>query len=158
MYKSLQFFDKDGYNLNFSWNETYNYWEGKIYLPKVSVGLYANTSIYILEKIGDSFYFPQGNRKIEFYWDKVNKFVDEFFLFNFDESYVLKDTSSLKYIPNDGPDCETLIVNTFDRYEINLEYSFRIFTAFSQLNVTSTRLISTKLMICFIYNTFNMNH
>ena len=43
------------------------------------------------------------------------------FSFNFDESYVLKDTSSLKYIPNDGPDCETLIVNTFDRYEINLE-------------------------------------
>ena len=124
--KNLQFFDYNGYNLNFEWvvdsnDKDKGHWEGTIYLPKVSVGLYANTSIYILEKIGDSFYFPQGNRKIEFYWDKVNKFVDEFFLFNFDESYVLKDTSSLKYIPNDGPDCETLIVNTFDRYEINLE-------------------------------------
>lgn len=124
--KNLQFFDYNGYNLNFEWvvesnSKDIGHWEGTIYLPKVSVGLYANTSIYILEKIGDSFYFPQGNRKIEFYWDKVNKFVDEFFLFNFDESYVLKDTSSLKYIPNDGPDCETLIVNTFDRYEINLE-------------------------------------
>ncbi len=124
--KNLQFFDYNGYNLNFEWvvesnSKDIGHWEGTIYLPKVSVGLYANTSIYILEKIGDSFYFPQGNRKIEFYWDKVNKFVDEFFLFNFDESYILKDTSSLKYIPNDGPDCETLIVNTFDRYEINLE-------------------------------------
>lgn len=124
--KNLQFFDYNGYNLNFEWvvdsnDKDKGHWEGTIYLPKVSIGLYANTSIYILEKIGDSFYFPQGNRKIEFYWDKVNKFVDEFFLFNFDESYVLKDTSSLKYIPNDGPDCETLIVNTFDRYEINLE-------------------------------------
>ena len=124
--KNLQFFDYNGYNLNFEWvvesnNKDIGHWEGTIYLPKVSVGLYANTSISFLEKIGDSFYFPQGNRKIEFYWDKVNKFVDEFFLFNFDESYVLKDTSSLKYIPNDGPDCETLIVNTFDRYEINLE-------------------------------------
>lgn len=124
--KNLQFFDYNGYNLNFEWvvesnSKDIGHWEGTIYLPKVSIGLYANTSIYILEKIGDSFYFPQGNRKIEFYWDKVNKFVDEFFLFNFDETYVLKDTSSLKYIPNDGPDCETLIVNTFDRYEINLE-------------------------------------
>ena len=49
----LQFFDSNGYNLNFDWNEN-GYWEGNIYLPKVSVGIYANTSIYILEKLDSS--------------------------------------------------------------------------------------------------------
>ena len=58
--KNLQFFDYNGYNLNFEWvvesnSKDIGHWEGTIYLPKVSVGLYANTSIYILEKIGDSF-------------------------------------------------------------------------------------------------------
>ena len=46
----LQFFDKDGYNLNFDWNSRHRCWEGNIYLPKVSVGLYANTTIYVLEE------------------------------------------------------------------------------------------------------------
>ena len=32
-YLNLQFFDKDGYNLNFNWNERQRYWEGFIYLP-----------------------------------------------------------------------------------------------------------------------------
>ena len=99
MYKSLQFFDKDGYNLNFSWNETYNYWEGKIYLPKVSVGLYANTTIYIAYV--NAIVNPNKPSKIECKWDSVNKFVDEFFMFRFDENYKSKETSSLTYTPND---------------------------------------------------------
>lgn len=49
--RNLHFFGSDGYELNFNWNDTFSYWEGSIYLPKVSVGLYANTSIYILEEI-----------------------------------------------------------------------------------------------------------
>ena len=119
MYKSLQFFDKDGYNLNFSWNETYNYWEGKIYLPKVSVGLYANTTIYIAYV--NAIVNPNKPSKIECKWDSVNKFVDEFFMFRFDENYKSKETSSLTYTPNDGPECIPLIVNTFDRYYIKLD-------------------------------------
>ena len=117
--KNLHFFDSNGYNLNFDWNDN-GYWEGSIYLPKVSVGLYANSSIYILEKISDNFYFPNGTGKIKFTWDTVNSFVDEFFMFNFDETYRIKETSALVYTPNDGPDCNTLIVNRFDEYEIPL--------------------------------------
>ena len=128
--RSLQFFDGSGYNLNFKWNEKFGYWEGSIYLPKVSVGLYANTSIYVLENIdgyGDDsdfsndYFFPSGTGKIVFNWDKNNKFVDEFFMFDFDENYVLPETSSLIYTPNDGPDCNTLIINRFDTYEIELD-------------------------------------
>lgn len=125
--RNLQFFDNNGYNLNFNWvvdrthrGEEFGHWEGAIYLPKVSVGLYANTSIYVLEEINDSFYFPQGDGKITFYWDRLNKFVDEFFMFDFNETYKLTETSSLVYTPNDGPDCETLIINRFDTYDIPL--------------------------------------
>ena len=138
----LHFFDNNGYNLNFQKNKN-GYWEGTIYLPKVSVGLYANTTIYILEEIskpGDSlspnnfeipelgqitteYCFPKGPGKIVFMWDQLNTFVDEFFMFNFDDTYTIKETSSLVYTPNDGPDCNTLIINKFDRYEIPLDNS-----------------------------------
>lgn len=116
----LHFFDNNGYNLNFDWNSN-GYWEGSIYLPKVSVGLYANTTVYVLEENGNSYSFPTGPGKIVFNWDRLNKFVDEFFMFNFDETYILKETSALVYTPNDGPDCNTLIVNRFDEYEIPLD-------------------------------------
>lgn len=146
--KNLQFFDSNGYNLNFDWNGTSGYWEGTIYLPKVSVGLYANTSIYVLENVDNttlhnlidssidvsgqinydlfnsSFIFPIATNeydKITFKWDSLNKFVDEFFMFNFNEDYTLKETSALIYTPNDGPDCNTLIVNRFDEYTIPLD-------------------------------------
>lgn len=121
--RNLQFFDYNGYNLNFELNDS-GYWEGNIYLPKVSVGLYANTTIYILEKINNLFYRPIGqnnNEKIVFKWDLLNKFVDEFFMFTFDEDYKSNEESSLVYTPNDGPDCETLLINTFDTYEIPLD-------------------------------------
>ena len=144
---NLHFFDSNGYELNFEQNSD-GFWEGSIYLPKVSVGLYANTTIYVLEKISNStgfsysnesfdviedidtsnynneYFFPKGTGKIKFKWDPLNTFVDEFFMFNFDESYTLKETSSLIYTPNDGPECNTLLVNTFDVYEIPLENTF----------------------------------
>ena len=149
--KNLQFFDNNGYNLNFDWNDKFGYWEGTIYLPKVSVGLYANTSIYVLEYIdnatiqntidssidvynqidfslfNNSYFFPVASNDtdtIKFKWDPMNKFVDEFFMFNFDEEYTLKETSALIYTPNDGPDCNTLIINKFDEYNIPLNTTY----------------------------------
>ena len=124
--KNLEFFDKDGYNLNLNWNEQKRIWEGNIFLPKVSVGLYENTTIYIIEYAGkdhnsnDAYSYPMGDGNIVFQWDMANSFVDEFFMFNFDEDYVIKDTSSLIHTPYDGPLCETLIVNRFDKYIVPL--------------------------------------
>jgi hypothetical protein len=124
--KNLEFFDKDGYNLNLKWNEQKQIWEGNIFFPRVSVGLYENTTIYIVEGIGvsegsmdDAFSYPTGYGNITFQWDLANTFVDEFFMFNF-EDYVVKDTSSLVYNPYDGPLCDTLIVNRFDKYIVPL--------------------------------------
>ena len=124
--KNLEFFDKDGYNLNLNWNKQKRIWEGNIFLPKVSVGLYENTTIYIIEYVGkdhnsdDAYSYPMGDGNIVFQWDMANSFVDEFFMFNFDEDYVIKDTSSLIHTPYDGPLCETLIVNRFDKYIVPL--------------------------------------
>ena len=98
--KKLHFFDKSGYELNFEWNEYLNCWDGNIYLPKVSVGLYSNTSIYVLEEITDNngnkkYIFPKssnGSEKVRFHWDILNKFVDEFFMFTFDTSFIQNET------------------------------------------------------------------
>lgn len=128
----LEFFNNNGYNLNFEIKEkedgSIDYWSGTIYLPKVSVGLYSNTTIYVLEKTSNDdsefdneYSFPTGPGSITFYWDTQNKFVDEFFMFNFDETYALKETSALVYTPNDGPDCNPLIINRFDTYDIPLD-------------------------------------
>lgn len=137
--KNLSFFDNNGYNLNFEWNDNLKIWEGNIYFPKVSVGLYANTNIYIMEKITDTgsdsesvenYYFPQkddSNSSITFSWDILNKFVDEFFLFDFDIDYYSTnnfETSALEYTPNNGPELETLIVKRFEEYEVELDESF----------------------------------
>lgn len=125
--KNLEFFDKDGYNLNFNWNERRGIWEGNIFFPRVSVGLYENTTIYVVEynehgtEEADNMYtYPSGEGNIVFQWDLANTFVDEFFMFNFDANYEIKDTSSLIYTPFDGPLCETLIINRFDKYNIPL--------------------------------------
>ena len=125
--KNLVFFDKDGYNLNLNWNGDKEIWEGNIFFPRVSVGLYENTTIYVVQYIGehansdsdytdDVYSYPTGEGNIAFQWDLANTFVDEFFMFDFDDDYELKDTSSLVYTPYDGPVCETLIINRFEKY------------------------------------------
>lgn len=125
--KNLEFFDKDGYNLNLNWNEDKHIWEGNIFFPRVSVGLYENTTIYVIEYDGennnldsdytdDVYTYPTGEGNIAFEWDLSNSFVDEFFMFDFDENYIITDTSSLVHTPYDGPLCETLIINRFDKY------------------------------------------
>jgi hypothetical protein len=125
--KNLEFFDRDGYNLNLNWNEEKHIWEGNIFFPRVSVGLYRNTTIYVIEYSGydsdytdDVYTYPTGEGNITFQWDIANNFVDEFFMFDFDEDYEIKDTSSLIHTPYDGPVCEPLIVNRFEKYSVPL--------------------------------------
>lgn len=137
--KNLEFFDKDGYNLNLNWNEQKQIWEGNIFFPRVSVGLYENTTIYIAEYMGENadvkYSYPTGEGNITFQWDLANSFVDEFFMFNFDDDYDLKDTSALTYTPYDGPVCETLIINRFDKYNAPLLGSTQEFEAGDLLEV-----------------------
>ena len=66
--KNLEFFDKDGYNLNLNWNEQKQIWEGNIFFPRVSVGLYENTTIYIAEYMDENadvkYSYPTGEGNI----------------------------------------------------------------------------------------------
>lgn len=139
--RNLVFFDNGGHDMNFEWNGTLSVWEGSVYFPKVSVGLYANTNIYVMERSpgqgsgGEDMYcFPQNGGSSEqsdgaddtivFTWDVKNTFVDEFFMFDFDTGYYTSsahETSALEYTPNDGPEMETLLVNRFDKYEVVLD-------------------------------------
>jgi hypothetical protein len=50
LYKFLGFFDKNGNDLNFVYNEITGIWEGKIHIPEVSVGLFESTNIFIVEE------------------------------------------------------------------------------------------------------------
>lgn len=50
-YKYLRFFDKTGQPLNFLYDEENDTWTGRIFFPKVSVNLYENAQIFILEKV-----------------------------------------------------------------------------------------------------------
>lgn len=141
--KKLHFFDKNGYNLNFDFNEERGCWEGNIYLPPVSLGLYSNTTIFVLEEVKvplkhgtyekhwketetETIYvFPRKGNKTDpniiFQWDILNDYVDEFFMFTFDENNIASRQSSLTYNYNDGPECEKLIVTKFETYEVELD-------------------------------------
>ena len=52
-YKYLKFFDKNGGALNFLYDADNDTWTGKLYFPKVSVNLYENIQIFILEQVLD---------------------------------------------------------------------------------------------------------
>jgi hypothetical protein len=54
-YKNLLFFNKSGSQTNLIWNG--NFWEARLLLPKVSVGLFEIEHFFIIEKFNDA----QGN-------------------------------------------------------------------------------------------------
>lgn len=120
----LEFFDKQGYNYNFTFED--NMWKGIIVLPKVSVGLYATQQIFIMQKTEDNEYvFPYSTEeddKLNIHWDMDNEFVDEIFLYTFDDGKIISETSALVYTPQDGPDADVVAVTKYDEYNVSLNY------------------------------------
>jgi hypothetical protein len=53
-YQDLLFFDKQGNNLNFAYDETAQAWYGSIYLPRVSTDLFEVAQIFVVQKMYDS--------------------------------------------------------------------------------------------------------
>ncbi len=51
MYQYLKFFDKNGKPLNFNYDQVTDSWSGTIYFDKVSVNLFDNQQIFILEEV-----------------------------------------------------------------------------------------------------------
>ncbi len=50
-YSNLKFFDSNSDELNLNYDSTTQSWNGIVYLPEVSVGLYETLTIYILEEV-----------------------------------------------------------------------------------------------------------
>jgi len=50
-YSNLKFFDSNSDELNLNYDSITQAWDGIVYLPEVSVGLYETLTIYILEEV-----------------------------------------------------------------------------------------------------------
>ena len=71
--QNLHFFDKNGENLNFSYDVTLGHWSGTIYFDEISEYLYDNENLFILEKVSTTYKFPTiaPGESIEFEWLNV---------------------------------------------------------------------------------------
>ena len=81
--QNLQFFDKFGKNLNLEYDSINELWTGKIFFKNLSVYLFDNENIFILEKVGALYKFPRISQQqaLRFRWES-NKTKDEIFLYN----------------------------------------------------------------------------
>jgi hypothetical protein len=87
--QNLNFFDKFGKNLNFLYNVDDAQWQGTLYFNNISVYLFDNENIFILEKVGSNYKFPtlSSGQSLKFSWEDSEN-SDEFFLYN-----VIRDTT-----------------------------------------------------------------
>jgi len=110
---NLHFFDKFGKNLNLSFDSTDNKWVGTIYFPEVSIYLFDNENIFILEKIASDYKFPSigPGEELHFEWED-NKNSDEYFIYDVEKDLDLgnffinkKESDKLLYsdlVPSSG--------------------------------------------------------
>lgn len=91
--QNLNFFDKFGKNLNFLYDPTDSIWKGKLFFKNISVYLFDNENLFILEEIAANTYrFPtlSSTQSLEFSWeDSENNEV----VFLYD---VIRDTTLLE--------------------------------------------------------------
>lgn len=94
--QNLNFFDKNGESYNFNWDDTRNMWIGKEWITPISVALFDNSNVFVLEKRNDGSYgFPGLNdgESVIFKWDSAEN-SSEFFLYDIS----LDPASQLYYI------------------------------------------------------------
>jgi hypothetical protein len=95
--QNLNFFDKFGKNLNFLYDPTDSVWKGKIFFKNISVYLFDNENLFILEEIAANTYrFPtlSSTQSLEFSWED-SKNSDVVFLYD-----VIRDTTLLENFIN----------------------------------------------------------
>ena len=93
--QNLNFFDKFGKNLNLNWDETLDQWTGKIFFEQISIALFENENLFILEKVGGDYKFPtlaQGE-SLKFAWES-SKWADQLFLYDVLQDQELSNDSS----------------------------------------------------------------
>jgi hypothetical protein len=81
--QNLNFFDKFGKNLNLDYNSETDLWTGKIFFEQISIALFDNENLFILEKAGSQYKFPtlSPNQSIKFLWES-SKWSDQLFLYD----------------------------------------------------------------------------
>jgi hypothetical protein len=85
--QNLNFFDKFGKNLNLDYNSDTELWTGKVFFEQISIALFDNENLFILEKVGNNYKFPtlSPNQSIKFAWEN-SKWTDQLFIYD-----VIKD-------------------------------------------------------------------
>ena len=80
--QNLQFFDKFGENLNLVFDNELSAWVGTIYFEQISVSVFENENLFILEKVGANYKFPTlGNGEFfKFSWES-NLNSSQFFIY-----------------------------------------------------------------------------
>ena len=95
--QDLNFFDKFGKNLNFLYDNVDSIWKGRIFFKNISVYLFDNENLFILEETApDTYRFPtlSPNQSLVFSWeDSENN--DEIFLYD-----VIRDNTLLENFIN----------------------------------------------------------
>ena len=161
-WKYLQFFDKNGKNYNFDYDEDLDKWSGEIYLPKVSRDLFEVAQFFIIQEFVNSnsgikeFGFPHdqesstgtgstGGWSIE--WAEIDP--TEFKIFQFDKEYVSGIDTSLDLQVSDGPDIEF-----YTTLDVDLDYDPNQTTdSQGYLTTSIIRSESLQLNISFSSNT-----
>lgn len=111
--QNFHFFDKNGKNLNLQYNSTLGIWEGSLFFDPISVYLFDNENLYILEKVNDDYLFPTltSTQSISLEWDSVEN-SNEYFIYD-----VAKDTTLKNYFINK---IDSKTVGYYDIYQSNL--------------------------------------
>jgi hypothetical protein len=95
--QNLNFFDKFGKNLNFLYDPTDSIWKGKLFFKNISVYLFDNENLFILEEIAaDTYRFPtlSSTQSLKFVWENSEN-NDVVFLYD-----VVRDTTLLENFIN----------------------------------------------------------
>ena len=91
--QNLNFFDKFGKNLNFLYDTVDSVWKGRLFFKNISVYLFDNENLFILEEIAANTYrFPtlSSTQSLKFVWEDSNN-SDIVFLYD-----VIRDTTLLE--------------------------------------------------------------
>jgi hypothetical protein len=91
--QNLNFFDKFGKNLNFLYDTVDSVWKGRLFFKNISVYLFDNENLFILEEIAANTYkFPtlSSTQSLKFVWEDSNN-SDVVFLYD-----VIRDTTILE--------------------------------------------------------------
>ena len=90
-YSNLRFFNGASHELNFNYDSVSESWDGIIYAPRVSVGLYETVNLFILEEVykqlgGSEYVLPISenatSRKIKFEFEDNESYKGDIFLYN----------------------------------------------------------------------------